>query len=394
MTHLSNVPLLRFSNPRRLKDPAGNLKKTKRTPELKQKHMVKAGATSNLTGRKLSKFTESLRTQRDEGGHSVPVTAGESARKDRSNLNKVFQDDFINIPTHLCPDNGAAQVCKDTVEFIRKVVFIRGKNPDDIVLAKINLDGGGGSQKLMMQLMFSEDPIFDPNSTEKDRDVYAKTNGGFKDNGVRHTLILGLIKGGKESHEVTKFLYNRLVDDNLLKKAFPNAKIFLPNDLKQQNLACGIGTHSSRNPLHSNVWSKWPEHSNPQTLRTGKSILADFKKREKARMQNQDSSAKRFNSVEARPIDILVNRGNTPVGDTCCPCPLHLNLGTATHMVQCVEKLDEDLCKAWEGNFGVTREKKRGGKGVNFLSFLICYFNTQRLHRNYRRLEFVINVAY
>ena len=42
-------------------------------------------------------------------------------------------------------------------------------------------------------------PHFDPESTEEDRVAYAKKNGGYKDNGVRHTLILGLIKGGNES---------------------------------------------------------------------------------------------------------------------------------------------------------------------------------------------------
>ena len=44
------------------KRPRGKSKKTKYTPELKPKNMIKAGAASNLTGRKISKFTENLRT--------------------------------------------------------------------------------------------------------------------------------------------------------------------------------------------------------------------------------------------------------------------------------------------------------------------------------------------
>ena len=75
------------------KRPRGKSKKNKYTPELKPKNAIKAGTASNL------KFTESLRTQGNEGDNTIRVPAGESVRKSRSTLNKVFEDDFINILT-------------------------------------------------------------------------------------------------------------------------------------------------------------------------------------------------------------------------------------------------------------------------------------------------------
>ena len=152
------------------------------------------------------------------------------------------------------------------------------------------------------------------------------------------------------------------MDAKALEAAFPNSKVFILNVLKQSNLACGIGTHSSRYPLHSNLWSKWSEYSDPATLRTGSSLSADLQRRKDAARKGEDESAKFFHSVERKPISILRERPEVPIGDTLCPCPLHLNPGVAPHVVEYVEKLDPDICVEWEHDIEVKREEKRDGK--------------------------------
>ena len=358
----SKSPLKMIETPEK-KKPRGKSKKTKSTPQLKTKHIVKAGIESSMSGSQIARHTEALRSQKKHGRHGVKVPAGATARKERTEINKVFWEDFESVPTDLCPDNGAAQMCKDVKELLYKTVMIRGYHPSNVAVMKFNLDGGRGSQKLMAHYIFDDDPILKEGSTEEDREVYGKEHGGLKDTGMRHTLILGLLKGGKESFAVTCFLYNKLVQLRVLERAFPNAEIFLPNDLKQDNLACGIGPHSSRMPLHSNHWSPWADFSDPGTVRTGKSILTDLQRRTDAENEGKDSSAKLFHSVEAEPIDVIKQKPNVPVGDIMCPPSLHLNLGVASHVVEAAEKLDESLCHEWERELGVKREDKRGGKG-------------------------------
>ena len=344
------------------KRPRGKSKKTKGTPVLKTKHVVKAGIASSMSGSQLAKHTEVLRSQKESGQHGVKVPAGAAARKERSEISKAFWEDFDSIPTKLCADNGAAQMCVDVKRFLYKTIMVRHRHPNDVAVMKFNLDGGRGSQKLMIQCIFDDDPILREDATEEEREAYSQKNGGLKDTGIRHTFVLGLIKGGKESFEITRFLFDNLVQLRVLESAFPKAAIFLPNDLKQDNLACGIGPHSSRTPLHSDHWSPWTEFSDPGTVRTGKTLSTDLQRRTNAKKEGKDSSAKLFHSVETKPIDVIQKRPNTPVGDTMCPCPLHLNLGVASHTVQCAQKLDSPLCQDWERKVGVKRDEKRGGK--------------------------------
>ena len=357
----SESPLKKLKTPQR-KRPRGKSKKTKGTPELKTKHVVKAGIASNMSGSQLAKHAEALRSQKERGQHGVKVPAGATARKERSEINKVFWEDFDSIRTKYSPDNGAAQMCVDVKRFLYKTILVRDRHPNDVAVMKFNLDGGRGSQKLMIQCIFDDDPILSEDATEEEREAYSKKHGGLKDTGIRHTLILGLVKGGKESFEITRLLFDNLVQLRVLERAFPNAEIFLPNDLKQDNLACGIGPHSSRTPLHSNHWSPWAEFSDPGTVRTGKTLATDLQRRTNAEIEGKDSSAKLFHSVETEAIDIIQKRQNTPVGDTMCPCPLHLNLGVASHTVENAQKLDKPLCQDWERKVGVQRDEKRGGK--------------------------------
>lgn len=339
----------------------GNSQKLRRSPRLKEAHLLQAGIESKMSGRRIQKHTDALRMQRERGEHSVKLPSGHTVRKRRSELNKAFRNEFESIDTKLCPDTGAAVMCVDVEDFLLQVIYCIGVTRQQVKVVKFNLDGGRGSQKLMTQMIYSGDPILRNNATEEQRKAYADARGGYKDTSVMRTLILGKMSGCSESHECTKFFFDKLVDKKKLQKTFPNAKIFSPNDLKQSNKACGLGEHGSRNPMHTSRWSQFSAHSDPQFLRTGHSIMQNLKKRLKAEAKGENSEPKNFHSVHCEPVKMLKDDPKTPTVYIFCPPQLHLNLGIAVHFVQAVECLDSELCADWEDELGVTRDEKHGG---------------------------------
>ena len=96
---MSESPPKRLKTPQK-KKPRGKSKKTKGTPTLKIKHVVKAGIASNISGHQLAKHTAALCSQNKQGHHNVRVPAGATVKKETSELNKTFWPDFTNIPTH------------------------------------------------------------------------------------------------------------------------------------------------------------------------------------------------------------------------------------------------------------------------------------------------------
>ena len=342
------------------KKPRGSSSKLRRSPRLKDTHLLQAGLDSSLSGRKMEKHTEALRAQNKRGEHRVKVPSGSKVRKTHSEINKTFWPDFETKTTKLCPDNGASVMCTDVTDFLLKVVHIRGKRPVDVAVVKFNLDGGRGSQKLMSHIIFFGDPILRNDATEEERTEYAQKHGRYKDTSVKRTLILGCMNGGGESHECTKFFYDKLVDKVALQKTFPKAEVFCPNDLKQSNKACGLGEHGSRHPLHTSLWSPWPVHSNPQQLRTGQSIIDDLRNKDNAKSEGKNSEPINFHSVKCEPVKVLKDEPDIPTVYIFCPCQLHLNLGMAVHFVEAVERLDPEVCREWEDELGVTRDEKHG----------------------------------
>ena len=65
-------------------------------------------------------------------------------------------------------------MCKNVADFLYKTVYVRGHHPRDVAVLKFNLDGGRGSQKLMVQYIFVDDPVLRDHSIEEERIVYAK----------------------------------------------------------------------------------------------------------------------------------------------------------------------------------------------------------------------------
>ena len=63
---------------------------------------------------------------------------------------------------------------------------------------------------------------------------------------------------------------------------------------------------------------------------------------------------------------MLKDKPTTPTRFLFCPPQLHLNLGMAAHLVEDIQRVDAELCAAWEDEIGVTRDNKRGDKRTWF----------------------------
>ena len=73
------------------------------------------------------------------------------------------------------------------MDFLYQTIYSRGRHPKEVAVLKFNLDGGRGSQKLMAQYVFDDDPVLADDSTEEDRKAYAAKYGGYKDTPVLRT---------------------------------------------------------------------------------------------------------------------------------------------------------------------------------------------------------------
>ena len=65
------------------KRPRGSSSKLRRSPRLRESHLLHAGLESALSGRKMEKHTDALRAQRKRGEHHVNVPSGSSMRNSR-----------------------------------------------------------------------------------------------------------------------------------------------------------------------------------------------------------------------------------------------------------------------------------------------------------------------
>ncbi len=116
---------------------------------------------------------------------------------------------------------------------------------DRIASVLFNSDDGQGSLKLLMSLLFDDDPIFLHNVTVPARIEHASNSCGLLDTGGRRVLTVELIYGCVESHASVRELWNGYDYDGV-RKLCPNAHVAAPVDMKIQNKMLGLQTHSAR----------------------------------------------------------------------------------------------------------------------------------------------------
>ena len=99
-------------------------------------------------------------------------------------------------------------------EFKKRVSKLRGKNPEDVKLGKLNVDAGQGTLKIGLSLLFKDDPVFSPVAEpSRKRSKYAdglESKDFFKDDGVNRCLILAISDRTKEDYETLSDFLGRL----------------------------------------------------------------------------------------------------------------------------------------------------------------------------------------
>lgn len=294
-------------------------------------------------------------------GDNVEIISEAKARRVATLSNKIFLDDFESkICPHTREADGGAVMCRDAVAFMRKLVWLVCRTPDDVFIIRIYADSGRGSFKLLCSFIFNDDPLVNPDAPPGARALHAARKEGVKDTGVLRVYCLGLLEGAKESHESVRWLFDSLESLCSLPEAFPNAIITLPLDHKMQNFATGIMEGGCRYPEVHTHWSPWPQHSRPDEARTVATINADYDAREAAANEGRDDDPKLFHNVVERPIKLLEALSRQPMDLTLPVAQLHESLGEATSIYKFLGQLNEKVRRLWLRELKIRPSDRQG----------------------------------
>jgi len=169
------------------------------------------------------------------------------------NLKKMLEESNLLFDDIFTVENfgdGEAVFCTDVTELIRRVSKIRDHDIDIPKLFKLGVDGGRGSLKCSLSLLFPDDDVFNPATNgERSRRLYGLgSSQHFSNNGVKRLLLLAVVPESKEDYDIlAKFLANLNLEPGLF---------HLCADLKVINISVGIMSHSARYPCPFCHWQK------------------------------------------------------------------------------------------------------------------------------------------
>ena len=150
-----------------------------------------------VSSRTIARGADQQRARSASGLTPVSSPSGSVLRKRNTDINKAFWDDFEAIPCQYSSD-GCLYRVKNLPQWVRKVLWIRGKDLLSVAYMKANADGGQGSLKLLLQILHKDDPILTHNLTQEELKQFQR-DVNFLHTGVNCTFILAIIPGAKES---------------------------------------------------------------------------------------------------------------------------------------------------------------------------------------------------
>ncbi len=287
-------------------------------------------------------------------------------RRDATRRNKLFSIFFkyIEVDAKLAPVDGALFTCSELVDFIRCVIFLRGRTVDHLRLFRLSCDGGQGDLKISCQLIFYDDSMLSADSESPQ--PRASDNSDF---GVKRTFILSLMCGASETYESLSLMFNSL---NLrgLKELLPRATFVFPVDMKLSNIVAGLGPVGCSNPYLYTLWSPYVKWSRPDVVRTVDSLFRDGSLRVAHAGESNErkgASAKtlnqKFNSSYNVPMEFVRVFVNEHLSDFFVPAQLHILLGIAKDLYECAAFLSPEVADLWLGKIGVRHDDRHGRSG-------------------------------
>lgn len=221
-----------------------------------------------VSGRGAGQIGDVFKERHADGLSTVDSVGSSQVRALITKLNKCLEPNFVSVA---CPEfsktDGAAVVCTDICELVRKIVWIGGKPLGSVGIIRFNLDGGTGKElRLWVSWSFMDDPRFYGEAPAK--------SYGQSDTGVNRVYCVTAVPGGKETHDSVRWIFNtQKISD--LRNYCQNAEIVLCDDMKMQLLTCGAQGAGSRFSSIYSLFSQWTKHSLPHEERTAISILSD-----------------------------------------------------------------------------------------------------------------------
>ena len=333
------------------------------SPKLSSNDLMAMNSGTTSSARATGLGADILRERKSVGDTAVDSVGGAVFRRDDSISNSVFGSFFSDVDCPFGSTDGGAVVCNDLLWFVSAICWLRGHQVYDIRLFKVNCDGGRGSLKLMMQLLYKDDPIFTGADAASRRRGALRNYGGLLDSGVRRTYILGLIEGAKEHFASVRFLLDRFDFVALRKAMSPASRIVAPNDAKMQAFWTGIMQAGCRYPMSTSHFSPFAGHSRPDEVRTAASVVASLERRRSA--EEAKGSALDpidFDSVVCCPVKLLTLRPAAPLAEILVPAQLHILLGIVKELLYWGNLLDADVVAAFLRRIKVVRNVKHGEK--------------------------------
>ena len=277
--------------------------------------------------RATARGADSQRERHTDGDSKVDSASGAVLRRDSTFFHRVFSRMFRDVDTTF-GSTGGAVICDSLLIFILTICFLTGNPLAMLLRVKLNVDGGRGSVKLMLQLLWSDDPIFGGGDARVRRRGALRDHAGMSDNGGRRTFIVGLIPGGHETFASVRFLLDRY-DFLEIRRYLPaECQIICPVDMKMGALFAGVETSGSLHPQPCTLLSLYDGHSRPDSFRTSHTILVMLGERRKAEAVRGRpfKTGIAYESVGAEPIRLLQELFfDKPVADCLVP-------PTATHI--------------------------------------------------------------
>ena len=214
--------------------------------------------------------------------------------------------------------------CNDVEHFFQVVSEERGKEKPTFV--KVGVDGGGGTLKACVSLIYDGDKILKPGDYVSKKKRRKLTDGleeaeVSNNNGVNRVLILALSTDSDENYEKLQNIMSHL--------DLEPGKFSFCGDLKVINIALNLMTHSARHPCPWCHWIKGVAATNFQ-LRTFEDIRSHYLKWFEE-TDGDETKLKNYFNCKGVPLTIFPGFG---LVIDYIPLPeLHLMLGLVNKLV-------------------------------------------------------------
>jgi hypothetical protein len=313
----------------------------------------KLQSSMNLSTRKTNTLMKHIRSASGNRGVIEPLVRDTLQTKNHQ-LDGFFECktvDFVSKTTKdvALPPQRSTIFCHQPEELKKYVMQARKLTPDDDIILKIGIDGGGGFLKICLNIQ-----VHGPNhSKEVKRMKFCEgvASKELKDSSVKKLFILAIVPNVEENYANVLILWHYLQ----LTEPGSLSPFTIATDLKLANIMLGLMAHGSAHPC---TWCDAAKHElwSKGQLRTLGNIREKFMAW--TRSGKGLNHAKHYGNCVHEPI--FRGESETKVINIIPPPELHLMLGPVNTMFNALMKKWPEAMQ-WADICNVSREAIHGG---------------------------------